>query len=160
MKASDLMIPLAKCAKIAEDRTIYDALMMLEATRQRSSLDYRPRVVFVHDSKFKVVGCIRPIEVVNALGGETFTEKSYPSWRDMMYRIAEMIHAIPAKNIMYRFSEKEYVSEDTPLEEVFSRIISGSYLHMVVTSGEATIGVIRLSDLFGLVWKEAKRLSG
>lgn len=160
MRAGDLMIPISKCARIQKDRSIYDALLMLEATRQRSSLDYRPRVVFVHDSYMKVIGCIRPIEVINALGN-VFPGKASLSWREMLNHIAGAMHEIPVQDVMYRFSDREYISEDTPIEEVFNRIISGSYfLHLVVTSGETTTGVIRLSDLFNLIWKEAKRLHG
>lgn len=159
MQASDLMIPIAKCAKVAEDRTIYDALLMLDATRQRSSLEFRPRVVFVHDPRLRVVGCLRPLEVVTALGSVPSNVRSL-SWRDIVRYVAETMHGIPVQDVMYRFSEEEYVSEETSLEEVFLRVISGPYTHLVVTSGESTTGVLRLSDIFGFIWKEAKRLSG
>lgn len=159
MRAGDLMIPIANCAKVAEDRTVYDALLMLEATRQRSSLDYRPRVVFVHDDRLRVLGCLRPLEVVAALG-RIPPDSPSSSWREMVRYVAEAMHGAPVQDVMYRFSEQEYIAEEAPLEQAFFRILSGPYLHLVVTSGQATVGVLRLSDLFNLLWKEAKRLSG
>ena len=36
MKAKDLMIQTSDCARVAEDRTIYDAVVLLEAWRQRN----------------------------------------------------------------------------------------------------------------------------
>ncbi len=94
-----------------------------------------------------------------ALGGAISTLAS-PSWRDVVTQGVEMMHGIPVHDMMYRFSEEEYLREDTSLDEVFLRILSGPHTHLVVTAGEPTTGIIRLSDVFGLLWKEAKRLIG
>ncbi|MEJ5300955.1 MAG: CBS domain-containing protein [Thermodesulforhabdaceae bacterium] len=154
MKAKDLMIPIVDCAKVAEDRSIYDALLMIDAWRARSEFDFKPRVIFVHDSDLKITGYVRLTDVVAALGGSLTSEPS--SWHELLEQVQGMIQGLPVKDIMYHFSEKEYISEDMTLEKVFLHMVSGSYTYSVVVSNNTTIGVIRLSDLFNALWKGIK----
>jgi len=155
MKARDLMIPITDCAKVAEDRSVYDAILMIDAWRARSALEYKPRVVFVHDQNLKIVGYIRLVDVVTALGESLGNPPS--SWEELLKQIRSLIHELPVKDIMYHLSEKEYVSEDMPCEKVFLHMVSGPYMYLVVLSGNAAKGIVRLSDLFSVLWKNAKK---
>ncbi|NLI34574.1 MAG: hypothetical protein GX422_17600, partial [Deltaproteobacteria bacterium] len=67
MEAKDLMISASDCARVAEDETVYDAVVMLEAWRQRSRSEYRPRVILVHDEDFRTIGGLRQVDMLRAL---------------------------------------------------------------------------------------------
>ena len=171
MKARDLMIQASDCARVAEDRTIYDAVVMLEAWRQRSQSEYRPRVVLVYDKDFRIIGNLRHVDMLQALasgrvstsGGSAASatpassEEQTGGWGEVLTHLCEASHSIRVKDAMYHYHETEYIEENTPMEEVLDILLSGPYLNLVVRSGNATVGIVRLSDVFNTVCKEIKR---
>ncbi len=157
MQAKTVMIPLSMCAKVARGRTIYDAITMLESIRKISPLEYRPRVVFVHDDDFKIVGYVRPYELLVALGN-TLPRDAFSSWHSIVQLTYQVIHTMPVEDVMYRFSEEEYVTEETSIEEIFFKMVSSSFSYLTVTSGKLTIGIIRQTDVFNILFKELKQL--
>jgi predicted transcriptional regulator len=177
MKVRDLMIPVSDCAHVAEDRTIYDAVIMLEAWRQRSQSEYRPRLVLVYDKDFRIIGSLRQVDVLQALasgriatagtglteagppgvGGSASFEEGTAVWGVVLTHLYEAAHRVRVKDAMYHYHEAEYIEENTSMEEALSRLLSGLYLNLVVTSGNTTVGIVRLSDVFDTVCKEIKR---
>ena len=56
--------------RVAEDRSVFDALNILEAHRKRfARKEYRPRVVLVHDADFNLVGGLDHTGMMRVLGG-------------------------------------------------------------------------------------------
>ncbi len=171
MRARDLMIQASDCARVAEDRTIYDAVVMLEAWRERSHSEYRPRVVLVYDKDFRIIGSLRQVDMLRALasgrvstsGGSAASAASASSeeqtggWGEVLTHLREASHRVRVKDAMYHYHEAEYIDESIPMEEALSRLLSGPYLNLVVMSGNATVGIVRLSDVFNTVCKEIKR---
>jgi hypothetical protein len=177
MKARDLMIPASDCARVAEDRVIYDAVVMLEAWRQRSQSEYRPRVVLVYDKDFRIIGNLRQVDVLRALASGRITaagagpteaglamaaaaasfEERTAVWGEVLTHLYEAAHRVRVKDAMYHYHEAEYIDENASMEEALSRLLSGPYLNLVVTAATATIGIVRLSDVFDTVCREIKR---
>ena len=177
MKAKDLMIPASECARVAEDRTIYDAVVMLEAWRQRSQLEYRPRFVLVHDKDFRIVGGMEHANMLRALAsGRIPASGAYPTtsgesevvapssvagqtvvWGEILTHLYAAAHRVQVKDAMYHYHEAQYIDESASMEEVISRLLSGPYVNLVLMSGTVTIGIVRMSDVFSRVCKEIKR---
>jgi hypothetical protein len=177
MNARDLMIPASECARVTEDRTIYDAVVMLEAWRQRSQSEYRPRVVLVYDNDFRIIGSLRHIDLLRALasgrivpagtqGGAAVSTPAAPPaslaeqtkvWAEVLTHLHAAAHRVRVKEAMYHYQRQEYIDEHAPLEEVLSRLLSGPYLNLVVISATTTVGIVRLSDVFNLVCREIQR---
>jgi len=149
MKAKDLMIPLAECAQVAEDRSLQDAMILLSAFRQRySRSDYPPRFVLVADERYRIVGVLRHLEILRALGQAAGPGK--PS-------LAKMIAAAPrvaARDAMTRYGEDQQIRADAPIEEAIESMLQGAFRHMLVVEAGTTIGILRLSEIFARARKE------
>jgi Mg2+/Co2+ transporter CorB len=177
MKVKDLMIPISECARVTEDRSVLDAIMMLEASRRRlDRLDYRMRVVLVYDEQFNIIGSLRHLDILRAFapGGEppgakpeSDTEvapdtsvscsEDLPQWQRALAGMFEIARKLRVKDVMYRYSESEYIDEDAPLEEALCRLVTGPYLNLVVRSAAVTAGILRMSDVFATVWRAIQK---
>ena len=164
MKVKDNMVPLSDCARVAEDRSLYDAVLMLEACRQRfEHSDYRPRVVLVYDKEFKIVGNLRQMDILRSLAPGKPISESDPSavtgsnWGEVWANLNRSAHSIRVKDVMYRYSDKEYVADDIPMEEAMTLLIEGRYLNLVVTANGASVGILRLSDIFSMACRDIKK---
>lgn len=157
MKVKDLMMPVAECPRVSVDRSIYDAIVMLEANRERfRRVDYRPRVLLIEDEHYRVIGSVRHIDILRALLG------SYSSDESVDQSIEALICAckegfensykrakdLKMKSIVHIPSDVEFIDQDASLEEGACRLMSGPYLHLFVRSGTNVAGILRMSDLF------------
>jgi hypothetical protein len=168
-KVKDLMIRGSELAQVSGDRTLYDAIVMLAATRDRSSrLDYRPRVVLVHDSQYRIVGSLRHADMLRVLlsvnGSVADRSQSSPAFferveacRTALFDVFETARNISVKEAMYVFCENEYIDEEVSLEEGICRLMAGPYLNLVVMSGSTTTGILRLSDVFSMICDDIKK---
>ncbi len=128
MNASSIMIPISDCPRVAEHRTIFDAVVMLEAWRRRShEADYRLRVVLVYDDNHMIVGNLRAHGILHALSllksdadktdhpadhaTEAYTSTVFDResllWTDILTHLHEASHRMTVKDAMYRYHEAE-----------------------------------------------------
>lgn len=143
MKVADLMVPLSGCARVAEDRTLYDAVVMLEAWRRRIvHTDFRPRFVLVHDSAFRVVGILRPTDMLQTLA------KTAESGGLTLSELVAVAPKVKARDAMHRFAETECAESEAPLAEATRRMLAGSLSYLLVRREAEPIGILRLTDLF------------
>jgi len=177
MKVKDLMIPVSECARVTEDRSVLDAVMMLEASRRRlDRMDYRMRVVLVYDERYNVIGSLRHLDILRAFapdpkspdGGSPSSvgalspvsaacSESAAHWQQALTGMSNTARRVKVKDVMYQYSESEFIDEDAPLEEAVCRLVTGPFLNLVVKSAGVTSGILRLSDVFATVCKEIKR---
>jgi len=145
MKAKDLMIPLSDCAQVAGDRSLQDAMIMLNAFRQRlTNSTYAPRFVLVRDKRYRIVGVLRHLEILRGLGQAAGPGPS----------LSKMIAAAPrvtAETAMTRYSEAEQIDAEAPVEAAIERMLAGAFRHMLVVEDGNTIGILRLSEIFARV---------
>jgi len=164
MKVKDHMVPLSECARVAEDRSLFDAVLMLEACRQRfEHSEYRPRVILVYDKDFRIVGSIRQLDLLRGIAPGRVPAESSSSvpasadWAEVWANLNKSSRNIRVKDLMYRYSPEEYVTEDTPLEQAMDRLVQGPYLNLVVTANDVSVGIFRLSDLFAMACRDIKK---
>ncbi len=165
----DLVIRSSECAQVSEDRTLYDAILMLAATRQRSNrLDYRPRVVLVYDKQYRIVGSLRHTDVLRSLVSVngSMSDRSLSSTaffarveacREALSGVFETARNTGVKDVMYVYSQNEFIDEEASLEEGICRLMAGPYLNLVVMSEAATSGILRLSDVFSMICDDLKK---
>jgi len=151
MKAKDLMIPLSDCAQVAGDRSLQDAMIMLNAFRQRlTNSTYAPRFVLVRDKRYRIVGVLRHLEILRGLGQAAGPGPS----------LSKMIAVAPwvtAETAMTRYSEAEQIDADAPVEAAIERMLAGAFRHMLVVEDGNTIGILRLSEIFARVSRNLGR---
>lgn len=169
MIVKDVMTPISECATVSEDRTVYESILMLEATRQRvMRRDYRPRVLLVHDRNFRVVGSVRHADMLRAFAGlplPTGTCESAPesfefqvnACRTAFGDLFETVRQVRITEVMRVPSPEEFISSDASIEEAACRVIAGPYLHLFVKSDDEIIGILRMSDLFFTLCEEVKK---
>jgi hypothetical protein len=60
--------------------------------------------------------------------------------------------AIKAKDIMYSPTKSEYVKLDAPISEAVHQFILGCYQSLLVVKNDVVVGVLRLADIFKLIF--------
>jgi CBS-domain-containing membrane protein len=131
-------------------------------------MEYRPRVVLVYDKHFRIVGSIRQMDMLRALmrrgdekgkgaASSLTPEDKAAAWRDVLGSLYDVTRSTRVKDVMYRYSEPEYIDEAASLEEAIVRLVEGPYLNLVVTGEGTTNGILRMSDVFSLVCRDTKR---
>ena len=168
MKVKDLMMPLSECPKVSGDRSIYEAMVMLEADRERfRQSDYRPRLLLVLDEHSRIIGSVRHADMLRGLLGgsqpDVATEPGDPSpaaqissSREGVADLFSKDKHLKVKTITHFPTENEYLEEDAALKEAACRLIAGPYLNLFVRSGNEITGIIRMSDLFQRLSEDIK----
>lgn len=158
-RVKDLMVPFAQCATVSEDATLHEAVLALEASRQRCDRwDYRFRVILVYDKHFRVVGTLRQLQVLKGLEKrmDQSNPENYRFWGDPLKDLCSMAKDLKVRDMMSIPSEGEFIGEGADLNEAIQKMLKGNHLSLVVTGEKGFVGIIRLSDVFREVCEEIK----
>ncbi len=173
----ELMVALADYATVAEDATLYEAVLALEAAQKGldESRD-KHRAVLVLDKKGRVVGKLDQWTVLygiepryQQMGDLRETSRygfspefirsmisSYGLWRKPMDGLCRKAAEMKVKEIMSRPTHGEYVEEKASLDTAIHLLVMGRHQSLLVTRGEAIVGILRLSDVFRKVCDSIK----
>ena len=175
----DLMVPLEEYATVAEDATLYDAVMALEKAQEdldRSFYKYLHRAILVLDVDKNVVGKISQLDVLGALepkyrevgdlgklsktGFSPEFMKSmldqYALWDRPLNQICSKASNIKVKTFMHTPTEGEYIHEDARLGEAMHQLVLGHHQSLLVTSIKKIVGILRLTDVFMKIFEEMR----
>lgn len=168
-KVTELMVPLSDYALVRDDATLYDAVVALEEAQKRFiSHRYAHRAVLVQDKNGHIVGKLSQADIIRGLepryGSITdskplartgFTAsyirnimKTQGLWQKPLDNLAQKASDIKVAEVMYTPAEGEYVDVDASLDEAIHQLIMGHHQSLLVTSGGAVVGVLRLTDVF------------
>ncbi len=175
----DLMVPLSEYATVAEDATLYQAVLALEEAQENfedKHTRYRHRAILMLDKDGHVVGKLSHLDVLKALEPK-YQEKiegeeshrlgisaafmksvfeNYKLFANPLDDICRKAGEQPVKNFMQTPSEGEYVSEDVSLEVAIHQFIMGQHQSLLVTRDEKIVGILRLTDVFAAVFHKMK----
>jgi predicted transcriptional regulator len=147
MKVKELMVPVTDYPRVAEDRSVFDAVNILEAHRKRfARKEYRPRVVLVHDASFNLVGGLDHTSMMRVLGG---AQKA--GWDKVFASLGEAARGAQVKDAMTRYGKDDHIEDDASLAEAVPKLIHSKLHNLVVTAKGTTVGILRMSDVFNLV---------
>lgn len=173
----DLMVPISEYATVPKGSTLFEAVLALERAQEAyDQSKYRHRAVLIMDSDNRVVGKLSQFNVLQSLvSGNRQMEKieqisqfgfssgfisSLQEQRRMKGRSLKEICSDPAKMMVEDFmnypSEDEYIDVDASLEMAIHQLSKGPYLSLMVLEGNETIGILRLSDVFGAIFHAMK----
>ncbi len=175
----DLMVPLSEYATVAEDATLYEAVLSLEEAQEKFEdrhTRYRHRAILILDKDGKVVGKLGQLDVLRALEpkyqdmvqGEG--SHRYGFTKDFMRSTLEDYHLFAkalddicriageqnVKKFMHTPTEGEYVPEDASLDVAIHQLIMGHHQSLLVTRDEKIEGILRLTDVFAAVFHKMK----
>lgn len=177
-KVKDLMVPRSEYAVIAEDVSMYDAVVALEkAQRQFDQTRYRHRAILVEDRAHRIVGKLGQLDVLRSLEPKYEEMKSqtpgldkfgfskkfmlsmletYQLFNQPMDDICNKAAQETVAKYMHRPTEGEYIDQDASLDQAIHLLILGHHQSLLVTSGEEIIGILRLTDVFAAVYHAMK----
>jgi CBS domain-containing protein len=169
IKIKELMIPLAKYATVSEDATLYEAVVALEEAQKKFDGERdRHRAILVLDKENRVVGKVSQWDILKGLeprydqiGHLKETSRygfspdfirsmmdSYGLWRKPLEDICRKAGEMQVKALMYAPDEGEYVADEATLDQAIHLLVMGHHQSLLVKSGDAIVGILRLSDVF------------
>ena len=172
IKVKDLMVPLANCATVSEDATLYEAVMALEEAQSNveTGRDMH-RAVLVRDRRGRVIGRISQLDARRGLEpkyGESdrLTEASklvyspevlksmleeYYRWKKPLEDIRKKAAEVKVSAMMSTPSSGEFLEDEATLDEAIHRLVMGGYHSLLVKRGDDILGVLRLSDVYARI---------
>lgn len=179
MTVKEIMVPINEYATVGADATLIDAVIALEKAQiEFDQTRYRHRAVLVLDGKNHVIGKISQHDVIKALephyqkfrsrekgaldrfGLSDFFVKSaleeYAFWEKPLENLCKKAVRQKVKDFMYKPSQGEFVKEDTTMNEAIHRLVLGEHHSLLVTRGKEIVGVLRLTDVFEIVFNALK----
>jgi CBS domain containing-hemolysin-like protein len=163
------MVPLSEYATVAQEATLYDAILALEQAQEEfDQSHYRHRAILVFDEQDRVIGKLGLFDILMALENKyneigdlerhcglglspTFVKsilQNYSFWSEPLEAICRNAAEQTVKDIMHRLTEREYIDESAPLDEAVHQLIMGHHQSLIVTRGEEIVGILKLSDIF------------
>lgn len=165
----DLMIPLEEYATVSQEATLYEAVLALEeAQKSFEHSRYTHRAILVLDKDHRVVGKLSQLDVIRSIepkyeqildDGATSRFGFSPAfiksmldkfslWQKPLDDLCRKSARTRVKDIMCTPTSGEYVDENASLDKAIHQLVMGHHQSLLVTKGEAIVGILRLSDVF------------
>lgn len=175
----DLMVPREEYATISEEATLFEAVLALEKAHERLDRDrylYLHRAILVYDADNKIVGKVSQLDALKALEPK-YSEllppkaitraglspeflknmlKEHFLWEKPLDHLCRKAAGRKVKEFMYTPGEGEYVEQSAPINQGIHMLIMGHHQSLLVTRGEAIVGVLRLTDVFRYLFERMK----
>ena len=169
IKVKELMVPLEKYATVPQEATLRQAVIALE--KAQTGLDparHKHRAILVLDENGKVVSKITMKNILVALepnygqveGMEVLERSGYSPdlikdmldgcvlWAEPVQFYCERAAKLKVSDFIQAPAEGEYIDENAALGKAVHQLIVYPYQSLMVTSGDAVVGILRLSDVF------------
>jgi CBS domain-containing protein len=165
----ELMVPLEEYATVSQEATLYEAVLALEEAQIAFDPSrHKHRAILVLDKSKKVVGKISMFDILIALepkygkleGMEVLARSGYSPdliksmlddhalWHEPLQFVCERASELKVNDFIQAPSEGEYVDENATMGSAIHQLIVNPYYSLLVTSGDAVVGILRLSDVF------------
>ena len=174
----DLMIPLSEYAVIQEDQTIFEAFLALEKAQQSFKRNhYQHQAVLVKDRSGKIIGKLSQWDILRSLepkyseiqpempgmAKSGFSKKfllsimdNYEMFDKPMNDICKKAGMEKIKDYMHGPTEGEYIDETDSLDQAIHLLIVGLHNSLLVLRKTEIIGILRLVDVFSIVFNRMK----
>ena len=174
---NELMVPISEYATVSEGATLYEAVMELEKAQEvYKKSKYSHRGVLVLNNKGRVIGKISQMDFLFAIEPKDanliqirenrrfgFTRKAVALQQEEYLKLSPpntdvytLVSKMSVIDYMQTPTEGEYVNEKASLNTAIHQLTAGSNLSLLVTRGEAIVGVLRLSDVFAATFYSMK----
>jgi len=168
----DLMVPLSDYATISEDATLSEAVAALKESQEAFDQGkYRHRAVLILDTAGHVAGKVSLLAILRGLepkydqmlsdSGAThvgFTMEFQKSmieqlklWEEPLDRLCQKTAQVKVKAFMTKPKDREMIDPEASLNEAIHQFVMGHHQSLMVKSGDAVVGVLRLTDIYDLV---------
>ena len=177
----DLMVPISEYATVPEGSTLLDAILALERAQEGFVQNkYQHRAILILDKKARVIGKLSQMDVLRALeprdeDAEDINELSQFGFsRKLVQGLLkeQRLQGVPVKDLYVRTArlkvedfmqaptEGEYVEQDASLDIAVHQLVLGNHFSLLVTKAGEIVGILRLTDVFGVVLRAMKEGMG
>ena len=178
LRVKDIMVPLSEYATVSEDATLLEAVNALEKAQEEfDDTRYRHRAILVMGEGDRIIGKLTQLDVLKALEpkyqsmkdqhkgmtqygfSKGFIELTFEEcclWDTPLEDICKKVDQRLVKEFMYMLTEGEYVTEETSLDTAIHQLILGGHQSLLVTRDDGITGILRLTDVFVVVFQIIK----
>lgn len=163
----EMMVPLEEYTHLSVGDSLYDAILAVaQSLTGTSSEPSRPRDrgALVLASDGRVVGKVSIWDLMSALEpnyeppidpfGTLDDNILWSQW--LSSDLAEKARSTKVEELLQKAPKGETIDEKAPLDLAVHRLLRGKHLSLLVTRGDAIIGILRLSDVFKAVSERVK----
>jgi hypothetical protein len=168
MKLTEMMTPLAEFPTVRKDATLYEIMVSIETSHQKTSGKHLPSYdVIVLDEDQLPVGKINPMDLLSGLedgyqkigdikGLAHFaftpeflrsTMRHFDLWQEPLADLCTKAVQKKASVFMRVLKPIEFMNEESSLDEAAHRMIIGNFGILVVTRNGKAVGVLRMEDV-------------
>jgi CBS domain-containing protein len=173
----ELMVPISEYAKVPKGSTLFEAILALEKAQEAfDQRRYHHRAILILDKKARVIGKLSQLDVLRALeprdedveGIDELSQFGFSPKLLQGLRKERRLQGVPLKELyvktaglkvedcMQAPTEGEYVEEDASLDIAVHQLVLGNHLSLLVTKAGQIVGILRLTDVFGIVLRAMK----
>jgi CBS domain-containing protein len=173
----DYMVPLSEYATVSEEATLFEAVMALEKAQEEfCSTGYMHRAILVYDKNKKVVGKLGQLDVLRGLepkydqfgDSKSFSRmglspifvksmvEHFSLWEKPLADVCSKAAKLKAKDLMHTPTEGEYIDENASLDKAIHQLVMGHHQSLLVTRGDEIVGILRLTDVFLVIWQHMR----
>lgn len=158
----DLMVPLEEYSHVFVGTSLHDVIGTLAQAMMGPAPDPtrpRDRGVLVQALDGQVVGKLSLWDALNGLRpnfeppidpfGRVEDNLLWSQW--LRPDLIERARSIRVEDLIKEPAKDQMINEQAPLDLAVHRLIQGRHLSLLVTQGQAIVGVLRLSDVFKAV---------
>ncbi len=166
-RVKDVMIPLEDYPLVSQNKSLYEAMLMLNEAQKNLKPNMRPpRALLVIDDEGKIIGKLGHLAMLKAF------EPKYKNFEDMdkltraelssdfissirnymelwqhdIYDTCQLAQATKVSDIMKPIDQHIDVNET--LYDAVHKIIMWQTISILVTDGNGIVGIIRLTDIY------------
>ena len=174
LNVAELMVPLSEYAKVSEDATLFEAVLELEKVQKAfDQTRYRHRSILVVNHDGRVTGKLTQMDVLKALEpkydamldrrkshdlgfSKEFMKSMLKDYHLFDSSIEELSRRAGKQNVrkfMRTPSEGEFIEEGATLDEAIHQLVLGNHQSLLVTRQGSITGLLRLTDVFEIVYR-------
>jgi predicted transcriptional regulator len=182
IEIKDIMIDLSDYATVSENESIITAIKVLKTAQQDTKFKYKHRAVLVYGTNGQISGKLSMFDILKALEpkykhfehsdpahghiglsrfglSQQFLDSlvdSHDLWNDTLDELMKRITHVPVAEVMYSPTKGEYIEIESPISEAIHKFILGGHQSLLVSKDDNVVGVLRLSDVFNLIYEKVK----
>lgn len=169
VRVRDIMIPLDQYSTVSADSNLHETVLALKLAQWKFGQHHdTPKTILVLDKEGRIAGQIDYWDLLRAIEPRYATMgyprqiidrecsdcefagsilKTYGLWREPLQELCAKSAEVMASKIMRPVTAVERIEEQAPIEEAANSMLIQHLGLMLVTRGDQTVGVLRVTDL-------------
>jgi hypothetical protein len=176
-RVKDLMVPLSEYATVPVGSTLFEAVLALEKAQEEfDHTKYKHRGILILDEKGRVIGKLSHLHALRALEPKQDEDRGIDALRQFGFSasfvrnlrkqrrrqksplkdVCQKAAAVKVEDFMHTTAEDEWIDHEATMDLAVHQLVQENLLSLMVTKDDKTIGILRLADVFAVVYHTMK----